>query len=158
MNLKAGSERRPGCGGQGPIRLDCQGWRDELSWCLCVKLPENMFELFQSIIGPLSHLAWLSLASKLSHPTPHLLHTVLLQTVLHPLTVDFLSILNSPLQLLLDKCGNFFHVPCPKNPCLPVEKDVMFSVFQDLLFARPWSFFFYYKCGVHAVIDLSCSR
>ncbi len=81
-------------------------------------------------------MAWLSLASSLSHPTPHLLHTVLLQTVLHPLTVDVLSILSSPLQLLLDNYDNFLRVPSPKSPLLPVERDFMFSVFQGLLFIR----------------------
>lgn len=114
--------------------------------------------LFHCILSPLSHLAWLSLVSSLPHPTPHLLHTVLLQTVLHPLTVDVLSILSSTLQRLLDNYGNYLHVPSPKSPLPPVERDFMFSLFRGFLFAHPWSIFIYVTCGVHTVIDLFCIR
>lgn len=65
--MKVGSE----CG----IGWTLNGWKDELFWCLCVKLAENMFLLTRCIAGSLRHLAWLSLASNLSfslssHSTP----------------------------------------------------------------------------------------
>lgn len=88
----------------GPIRLDCRGWwgggRAVLVVSRCQTGLKARFNSFTVSFGPLSHLASLSPAN-LSHPTPHLLHTVVPQTVLHPRTAKVLSILRSPLKLLL---------------------------------------------------------
>lgn len=84
-------------GSQYSIGWTVNRWKDELSWSPGVKLAENMFLLIHCIVDPLSHLATLSSASSRCLPTPHLLHTVLLQTVLCPLTVDVFSGCSSPL-------------------------------------------------------------
>lgn len=59
---------------------------------------------------------------------------------------------------LLDNYSNSLHVPGPKSPLLPVERDFRFSVFRGLLFALSLSILFYHNCSVHTVTDLSCIR
>lgn len=66
------------------------------------KTEQPCFWLNQCTLGPLSHLAWLALVSNLSHPTPHLLHTLLPLAVPRPLTVDVLSLLRPSVRLWLD--------------------------------------------------------
>lgn len=72
----------------------------------------------------------------------------------HPLTVDVLSILSSPLQLLLDNYAI--------SSVSPILKAIFylftFSVLRSLLFTRSQSIIFYHNYGAHTVIDMFCTR
>lgn len=103
--IKVGSE----CGTARGLALSCQDGGMSGPGVPSLKLkPVLTLALYPRSTQPLGLAVF-------DHPTPHLLHTPPLQTVLHLRTVDVLSILNSSLELLLDNCRNVPHVPTPQS-------------------------------------------